>query len=369
MKRILLTCTMALFSAVSFSQQTNETINIQGVNRSFIQYLPVNFNQGAESLPVLFVLHGIGGTASGMTVAGTNLIADTARFIVVYPQGVTNFQGQASWANGTLLASTADDLGLFNQLIDKYINDFNADPTKIYVTGLSMGSIMSYTLACQLNDRIAAIGAMSGPMSTNDLNTCVPTYVTPVMHVHGTADDVVPYDSNPLPTLTLVPETIDFWKNAHNCASADSTQLPNIANDGYTVDRFVYAGCTTDKALELWRVNGGGHTYFFQPLNDFTEAIEIWLFLRKWSHPNPAAVGLESHSLSEMVKISPNPSNGTFTLTSAKQSSVSVQSANGTTVQTIEIETGENEINLKGLSHGVYILEFSDGSTKRISLQ
>ena len=369
MKRILLTCTAALLSAVSFSQQTNETISIQGVTRNFIQYLPTSFNQATESLPVVFVLHGIGGTASGMTAAGTNLIADTARFICVYPQGMNNFQGQASWANGTGLQSSANDLGLFNQLIDKYILDFNADPSKIYVTGLSMGSIMSYTLACQMNNRIAAIGAMSGPMSTNDLNTCVPTYVTPVMHVHGTADDVVPYDANPLPTLTLVPETINFWKNAHNCASADSTQLPNIANDGFTVDRFVYAGCTTNKALELWRVNGGGHTYFFQPLNDFTEAIDIWLFLRKWSHPSPAAVGLEAHDLAETVTIAPNPSNGTFKLTSGKPSVVSVKSINGKTVQTVSIKAGENNVNLNGISSGIYLLEFMDGSTKRIVIQ
>lgn len=369
MKQLLLTVTAALLSASSFSQQTNETINIQGVTRNFIQYLPTGFNQASESLPVVFVLHGIGGTASGMTPAGTNLIADTARFICVYPQGMNNFQGQASWANGTGLQSTANDLGLFNQLIDKYITDFNADPSKIYVTGLSMGSIMSYTLACQLNDRIAAIGAMSGPMSTNDLNTCVPTYVTPVMHVHGTADDVVPYDANPLPTLSLVPETIDFWKNAHNCASADSTQLPNIANDGFTVDRFVYAGCTTDKALELWRVNGGGHTYFFQPFNDFTEAIEIWLFLRKWSHPSPAAVGLETHTLAETVSIAPNPSNGSFTLTVQSPGSVSVKGINGKTIETIALVNGENKLNLKGIATGIYLLEFMDGSTKRISIQ
>ena len=369
MKRLLLVFGIlgCVFSASA--QQTNETIDINGTTRDYIQYLPVGFNQTTESLPVVFVLHGIGGTASGMTVAGTNLIADTARFICVYPQGMPNFQGNAAWNNGTLLESTADDLGLFHALIDQYILDFNADPSRIYVTGLSMGSIMSYTLACQMNDRIAAIGCMSGPMSTEDLNSCAPTYITPVIHIHGTNDQVVPYDSNPIPSLSLVPETMDFWANQHACTSVDSTQIPNTANDGLTVDRFVYQGCTPSESVELWRVNGGEHTYFYEPLNDFTEAIEIWLFFRKWQHSNPAPAGLSTLLIADKMKVHPNPSNGTFTLTAPVNEIGILHDVNGKEIQSISLNEGENSFDLSNLKAGIYFLKFNDGSAKRIAIK
>lgn len=185
-------------------------MSVNGVVRNYQQYLPTGFDPANESPSLLIILHGLGGNSSQMVGAGFNLIADTARVVAIYPQGKPNQFGQNGWNNGTLLASNVDDLGFMNQLIDSAIVHYNVNPARVYFTGFSMGSIMSYHMACELNNRVAAIGCMAGTMATSDIQNCVPTYATPVIHLHGTADGTVPYDSNPLPSLSLVPETVSF---------------------------------------------------------------------------------------------------------------------------------------------------------------
>ncbi|MGB0915165.1 MAG: T9SS type A sorting domain-containing protein [Crocinitomicaceae bacterium] len=369
--KLLISLLALTITSFSFAQQTSHTMDIGGVTRDYIQYLPVGFDSNTESLPVVFVLHGLGDVNSNMTNAGFKEIGDTARFISVYPQGLTNQFGSSSWDNGTLLAPVADDITFFNNMIDDMILNYNADINRIYFTGFSMGSIMSHHLACAINDRIAAIGTMSGTMSTDDIANCVPTYKTPVMHIHGTNDPTVPYDGAALPSLSLVDETMDFWINVHGCATtADSTQLPDTAADGLTVDRFVYQNCDPSSSVELWRVNGGDHSFFYEPVNDFTESIEIWLFFRQWSHSNPAAVSLNNISNTEF-SISPNPSTGIFKINAEYSNMFEVYSTSGKLVHSETLNSGETNLDLTHLEKGIYIVKcgLNSESTQRISIQ
>ncbi|MBL1279713.1 MAG: T9SS type A sorting domain-containing protein [Fluviicola sp.] len=350
------------FALNSNAQQTNETILVGAVTRNYIQYLPTGFNSATESLPLIIVLHGLGGTNAQMALAGFNQISDTARFISLYPQGLLNSFSQASWKNGlTGAESLADDIGLFNALIDEMISTHNIDATKVYFTGFSMGSIMSYHMACNMNDRITAIGCMAGTMTNSDLVTCVPTYKTPVIHLHGTADATVPYDGTPVTGLSLVQPTVDFWRNEHTCSSvADSTRLPDTAADGITVDRFVYQNCTPLNSVELWRFNGAGHVYLYQPAYDITESIEIWRFFRQWSK---GTVGLAENKGVDFV-ISPNPSNGHFTIQSEKKSDFNIYTATGKKVQSGVLNLGNTPIDLSELEAGIYIVRIGNYSRK-----
>ena len=367
----LITLIALSFTSIIFTQETNETTEINGVTREYIQYLPVGFNPTTESLPVVFVLHGLGGNNSDMESIGFKQIGDTARCISIYPQGLINSFGQTSWDNGTLLAPDVDDISFFNFMIDDLILNYNVDITRVYFTGFSMGSIMSHHLACVLNNRIAAIGTMSGTMSTNDISNCVPVYKTPVMHVHGTADATVPYAGSALPSLSLVTETMNFWINVHGCsATVDSTQLADSSNDGFTVDRFVYQNCDPLSSVELWRVNGGGHSFFYEPVNDFTESIDIWMFFRKWTHTNPTSVGI--NDISEMLfSISPNPSTGIFNIKTDVSSQIFVYTTAGKLVHNQPIPLGETVMNLTHLEHGIYILKYgvTGALIQRVSIQ
>jgi len=364
MKLSLLTVFLAVFSVGSFAQLSNKTLNVGSVSRSYKQYLPVGFDAQNEQVSVVIAFHGLGGNSSQMVSTGLNFIADTARIIVFYPQGMNNGVGQASWNNSAGFSSTGDDLGFVNQLIDSAILNYNADPSRVYVCGFSMGSIMSYHLACTLNSRIAAIGCMSGTMSDSDIATCAPTYVTPVIHFHGTVDGTVPYDGSGIPTLSVVPETMAFWRNAHSCAStSDSLRITDISSDGITVDRFRYDACSQSSSLELWRLNGADHVYLYEPVNDIDEMTEAWLFMSRWSHTNPVAAGINENELAALT-IAPNPAEDRVVVESKVKATYTLVDLQGNVVQQGNLEAGKNELNISALKSGVYFIQTPNGKAK-----
>src|SRR5262249_24490406 len=145
------------------------------------------------NLPLVIAMHGLGDTYTGFSAVDFQSVADTARFILVYPNGTPNSFGQNSWNNGTLLSSSADDITFLSRIIDTMYARHHIDVARVYVTGFSMGGIMTYHALCNLPSRIAAIASVSGPMSTTDFSGCNPGRAVPVMHVHGTGDGTIPY--------------------------------------------------------------------------------------------------------------------------------------------------------------------------------
>lgn len=366
MKQLYFLAIGLCISTFSIAQQTSKTVTVSGVTRNYIQYLPVGFNPQTEQLPVVIILHGLGGTNTQMVSAGFNAIADTARVIALYPQAKNNAYNQSAWNNGTLLSSTAADINFMHQLIDSAILTYNADPARIYATGFSMGSIMSHHMACVMNNRIAAIGAMSGTMPTSDIQTCVPAYATPVIHLHGTVDGTVPYDGTALPSLSLVPQTISFWQNVHGCsASADSLRYADLAADNITVDRFRYDNCNPSASLELLRFNGADHQFLYRPLNDINEMMEVWLFLRKWHHTNPATAGM-SDLANNALTVFPNPTTGFITVTVEQPVSFALFDLLGNQLQTGSFSSGSNTLDLENTPTGIYFLK-AGNSTRKIS--
>ena len=133
MKQIILLLTLIVgFNGIS--QQTFHNIDILGSSREYYKYLPTNFDSNTESLPLVIIMHGVGGTALQLTGGQYNPTADTARFIPVYLQGKLNAFNQASWNNGTLLGSTENDVLFISDLIDEIKVSHNIDMTRVYVT-------------------------------------------------------------------------------------------------------------------------------------------------------------------------------------------------------------------------------------------
>ena len=357
------------------AQQTYETIDVEGSTREYYRYLPSGYTPG-EIMPVVVVLHGIGDNALNMSNVGFNQIADTARFIPVYLQGEMNMWSQTSWNNGTLLASNANDVLFISKVIDELEDSIDVDLSRVYVTGFSMGSIMTYRAASQLSDRIAAIACFAGTMSDSDLNASGQLYPVPTLHCHGTADTQVPYDGTPLPSLSLVPATMDKNKTLNGWAGDSTvTSLPDNASDGVTVDKIVY-NCTTP--LELWRMNNADHIWMYQPVNDTSNIYVAWYFFLDKQHPNPSTASIETIEQDITLKVFPNPANDQISirvdLNTSENVEINLIDVVGSQVDNVykgNMQAGANivEYEISNLPSGIYFLQLKGAaSTKTMKL-
>ncbi len=270
-------------------ETTKASITHDGMRREYILYVPANYS-GTEAVPLLLNFHGYTGNAAGqMGYADFRPIADTAGFIVVHPQG-TQLDGRTHWnVGGWTLASKTDDVGFTAALIDSLSAAYKVDPKRIYATGMSNGGYMSFLLACQLSDKIAAIASVTGSMTPQTYKACDPHHPTPVMQIHGTADATVPYEGNPIWTQSI-DQVMQYWISYNHCKKSPVvTPLPDVdTTDGSTVEHIVYKSNKTGISTEHFKVTGGGHKW---PLpegggegtnHDFDATLEIWKFFLRY---------------------------------------------------------------------------------------
>ena len=271
-----------------------ETIAIthDGIDRSYILYAP----SGEGPFPLVLCLHGYTNNADfQMGYSGFNDIAEAENFIVIYPQGEPDDLGIDHW-NAWLAQDDVNDVDFISTLIDEAILNHDADPTRVYSCGFSNGGIMSYTLACELNDRIAAVASVAGTMNPEVMASCVLENQTPVMHVHGDLDLVVPINGSLLGDITdfgeliSVEETMSFWNDGANCNDGQVSDIENTSFiDLCTATKTVWS-CTGGIENWYYEVNGGGHTWPGAfPLiivgstnQDFDASEEIWAFFSQY---------------------------------------------------------------------------------------
>ena len=314
MKRIVVLLAFVLFSVAAFGQYVTNSMNFDGQTRQYSIYVPNSYN-AANPASLVFGLHGLGDNIGNFSGIGLHLFADTANFIIVLPQALVDpLIGSSAWnsgasAFGITLNGNVNDVGFIEALIDSVSGQYAINPNRIYACGFSMGGFMSQRLACELNDKIAAIASVAGTIGTN-LN-CQPGRAVPVLHFHGTADATVSYSGNNFGMSTE--PMMDFWATNNNCTTGpDTTAVPDIANDGFTIDHFEWSGCDQNFGLEFYKVNGADHIWLGQG-NDIFYTREIWRFFSQYQHPN-GAVAVAQPILETEAQVFPNPNNGAFSL-------------------------------------------------------
>ncbi len=89
----------------------------------------------------------------------------------------------------------------------------------------------------------------------------------PVMHFHGTADKLVPFNGPDermakVVAFKSVEETIRIWAKVNGCPSKPkTTDLPDTAHDGTTVTQRVYGPGKDGAEVILFTIQDGGHTW------------------------------------------------------------------------------------------------------------
>jgi poly(3-hydroxybutyrate) depolymerase len=207
-------------------------------------------------VPLVLDFHPLFGTgALERGSSGYLALSDQEGFIVAFPDGIDN-----AWNIGPCctFSRDVDDLGFARAIVSAVSAEGCVDPKRIYATGYSMGGGMSYHLACNAADIIAAIAPSAFDLLEEAEQPCAPSRPISVISFRGTADFIVPYSggaSNPPNGLAT---TIHFL-------GAEGTFARWQSLDGCTGTPTVQGGCQVNSTcsggveVALCTTAGGGH--------------------------------------------------------------------------------------------------------------
>jgi polyhydroxybutyrate depolymerase len=274
--KVLTGTNLIFFPVLSGSVQKSSILH-DSLKRTFLIHIPSFYNKPGK-MPLLIALHGRGGNSESMiliTRNGFNKLADRDRFIAVYPDGI-----EQNWNDGRMdeeaddraHRENIDDVGFISSLIDFMIKDYNIDPDRIYVTGISNGAIMSYRLACELSDKITAIAPVDGNIPYMLLNECSPSEPVSVLALNNVNDPLVPFEGGEifghfhrvkLGKVLSVHESVEFWVNRNMCSPTPVVveEPDRDPKDGTRVKRTEYFNGIKGTEVVLYTVEGGGHTW------------------------------------------------------------------------------------------------------------
>lgn len=192
--------------------------------------------------------------------------AANAGFIAAYPDGCNQ-----AWAYSDGGSKVADE-DLIRTMIDRLESDFPVDRTRVFVVGISAGSVMTYRLACDLADQITAIASVSGAMRPD---ACSPARALSILEMHGSNDCWT--GGCPYPELLGVDALIQRWRTIDGC-----TGDPVRIQVGIT-DTAEWKACNAGTVVRLDTVNGGLHQWYgssFNPIPGEPDAnTVVWDFL------------------------------------------------------------------------------------------
>ena len=145
-------------------------ITVGNRDRTFRVHAPPAYDPTAPH-PVVFVFHGYTETASQIEDI-TQMTPEAAHrgYLVSYAQGVGNGWNEGACC-GSAASTNVDDNGFVLAMLQTLESDYCIDAKRVFSSGFSNGGMLSHRLACELSDRIAAIGPVAGTMA---LDQCTP---------------------------------------------------------------------------------------------------------------------------------------------------------------------------------------------------
>jgi polyhydroxybutyrate depolymerase len=257
---------------------TVHTMPFGGLDRTYRIHKPAGL---AAAAPLVVMLHGAFGDAEQAENSyGWDALADSAKFVVAYPDGIGQ-TWNAHGCCGKAERENIDDVGFITTMVGEIEAALPIDKSRVYLTGISNGGIMSYALACN-----SGIFAAIGPDAATMLDACTAPHPTSVIHIHGTADRLVPYNGGQGASTVngpSIPDVNAFWRNVDRCGPpAVTVKAPATTST---------AACADHRSVELITIEGGRHqwpggTTFlerFGPAHALNATQTIWQFFT--AHP------------------------------------------------------------------------------------
>lgn len=274
-----------------------------GRTRKFNYHLPPGHGADpAQKWPLVIVLHGRGGDAvDAEDQTHFTPIAKREGFAVAYPEGIDE-----AWHDrrgvGPAADDNVDDVGFIRALIDEMVAKHAIDPRRVYVTGMSAGAMMTFRLACELSDKIAAASAVGGLMPATGADDCRPAHPMPMMIIAGTEDTIIPYGGGEIAgdedygRVLSADATRQRFADLAACAPIDVETTIDPEDDDTKVFKTANTRCQGGAEVVLYSVSGGGHTwpngeqylpkgFVGRVTKDIDGAVEIWSFSKRYTLP------------------------------------------------------------------------------------
>lgn len=229
-------------------------------------YVPPTYS-ASKPAPLVLAFHGGGGNAANaQRTVQMKQHADRHGFIIAYPSGTGRFKDRLlTWNAWNCCAyamqNNVDDVGFARELIAELKRRYSIDAKRIYATGLSNGGMLSYRLACEISDQIAAIAPVAGSLNTD---SCRPREPVSIVIFHGTEDQYVLYEggtnkkrfpgSEPRADRSVA-HAFTTWSRLNNCRPQSPVR---VAKD---VQKTACINGTGGAEVVLYAIEGQGHAW------------------------------------------------------------------------------------------------------------
>jgi len=293
-----------------------------GRTRTALVHVPDTVAGETRPIPVVLNFHGGGGNARAhRDYVSMDALADREGFIVVYPNGTGRLEEKlltwnAGLCCGYAMTEKVDDVGFVRALLAALAQRAPIDTARVYATGLSNGAMLSYRLAAQLSDRIAAVAPVAGSMVLPErrVDDAAPALAVPgrravpILHIHSTDDKRALYFGGlgePFPFTNVrtkhpnAEEVLFRWVSFEECSPKpvvrEERRGPRGTPTGaHTATLYVFGGCRDGGEIALWKLTGAGHVwpggrsdYLPRVLGPGTDVIdaneEMWRFFKRFA--------------------------------------------------------------------------------------
>lgn len=263
---LCMVCFSALVPTVGAQESQHQKVRIPvgAVTREFTLYVPAQLPANA---PLLLSFAGMNQTDDFQAdQAKYWMVADTAKFIVVYPRAVNP---NASWD-----MTGPSDLEFTSAIIDTIYSRYAIDKTRVYASGFSWGANFCYRIANSMADKIAAIAPTMGHSWGPNPNVAASARPMPVLQVMGTVDDVF--------KLENVQPVLDKWIAHNGCNTRARTTEPYPASRSSSQAVKKLWINTTTKVEVVLLTTPKGHWHSNDPAHIMVNQ-EVWDFCKRYS--------------------------------------------------------------------------------------
>jgi polyhydroxybutyrate depolymerase len=241
--------------------RSNESIMVGAAKRSYQLFVPESYD-GVKVFPLVFVLHGDGGTGTGIRNSFKLEAESAGEAIIVYPDGEAK-TWQIDGAAGVL-----KDVGFIDALAANLTTTHCTDKKRIFAVGFSKGAYFTNQLACLSKTGLRAVvtHAGGGPFGVTGSGTSFkngqlvcPAPPVAALQVQGDADGAVP--------VTEGIKARDHWRRVNECKTTSTAFAPSPC--------IAYDGCAAGRPEIYCQIPGMGHTIWPENGTKVT-----WAFLK-----------------------------------------------------------------------------------------